>query len=536
MGFKSKLFTYFFSLVIFLALIFMLLIYFDLYSKLPSGFYIVFIISFFTILIFSIYKFETAILIFLFFIPLFGFLGPLFQTQDAYIILVMCTSLIIGYLIRCIKNGNQILNFDERFYIPIIIILIILTISFILVIWRIYLYDFKMYGLLKQYINNDIYKSGTDYFKTIKSTSIIYSIFFTGFLFQIIMAETSFSKNFINKVFYILFFSFFIVFIVGIYQRFFNHNFGVVSNWNYENMFQINSTFRLANALGQYLIFIVPLFIGFSGYFFKISKIKFILCLLSIMQALILLYYNGNRTGILGIAFVIIFYIIFFIWILLTKMMLKKIKKINIRNIISMLIILIIFIGLFSFVFIYFKNLGDNENRSIMIDRLKYNFDLVTNLNKSNYNKIINAISSGRDKLWLLAVSMFKDYPITGVGIGQYEHMLLEYNMKIFGKFVMRDAFALNYYLHILAELGIFYLLAILWFLIEVIVVFTKKIKRIGNKYKFLYSGIFLALISSLIAFNFNAGTAFIETQYMFSFTIGLLINKSIFTSNENNQ
>lgn len=504
----------------------MLFIYFNLYSGLPIGFYYGFITAFFIIIFLAIYNFEISVLTFIFFIPLFGFLGPLFHTQDAYVILIMSVALITGYLINCIINNKSILSFNRRYNIPVVIMLVIMTISFILVVWRLYLYDFKMYGFLKQYID-------TYFFKTIKSTSIIYSIFFTGLLFQIIMTETKFSKNFINNIFYVIFFSFFIVFIIGIYQKFFNSDFGVVSHWTYENNYQINSTLRFANTLGEYLIFIVPIFIGFLGYYYKISKTKVILSIITIINAIILLYFNGNRTGILGVAIALIFYIVFYFWIFLKKYALKKIIKNYVKNIIASLIIVIIIISLLMSSLLYIKNIEITENSSVTLRRLKHNFDLIENFEKSQIEAFLLRLTSGRNYFWTLAIDMFKDLPITGVGIGQYEHMLPEYNIARYGKVIVLDAFALNFYLNILAELGIFYLLSFLWMLAEVFIIYSKKIKSINNKAKPLYMGIFLALVSSLIAYNFNAGTAFIEIQYMFSLVIGLIVNESIFKKNE---
>ena len=112
---------------------------------------------------------------------------------------------------------------------------------------------------------------------------------------------------------------------------------------------------------------------------------------------------------------------------------------------------------------------------------------------------------TGRFTKWEACISMFKDSPLNGLGLGLYMDVLDDYTSK-------GGRYAHNCYLQILAETG---LLGIIPFLIFIITVITKSIKSlIKNMDNFLLC-IFIAFISFLIH-------SFFDTQ-LYSLRLSIL-------------
>ena len=139
----------------------------------------------------------------------------------------------------------------------------------------------------------------------------------------------------------------------------------------------------------------------------------------------------------------------------------------------------------------------------------------------------LKSISPERFFLWNQSLEMFKDYPISGVGIGAYVIELPDYYFKNYGEVKIID-FAGNYYLQILSELGIAGLFLILFiFYLIIKKVFTyfrkqKKIKKINN-HDWLLTGLFISFISMVIILFLGPHTNFNEIQLTFWLVAGLM-------------
>lgn len=186
-----------------------------------------------------------------------------------------------------------------------------------------------------------------------------------------------------------------------------------------------------------------------------------------------------------------------------------------------------------------------NLARIPLIDRIYSTFqDIFKALKKDG--GLFKEISSGRSTLWGQGISMFKDYPISGAGLGAYIIELPNYYAKNEIDSNLID-YVGNYYLQILSELGIAGLIAVLlifYLIIKKAFLYFKNSGftlidniNLGNNLdcnmtlsysirnsNWLVFGFFTSFISMLVAQFFGAHTNFIEIQFTFWFIIGLLL------------
>ena len=119
--------------------------------------------------------------------------------------------------------------------------------------------------------------------------------------------------------------------------------------------------------------------------------------------------------------------------------------------------------------------------------------------------------------------------PITGVGIGQYYIELPKYNLREYGDARIALDHPLNLYLQILSEMGIFQLMVILWFFVEVVIlsiIFYRKIKSKG--FRFLYMNLLLSFVVLLFIYSVSGNINLFPPMIFFFALIGILVNFSI--------
>jgi len=119
----------------------------------------------------------------------------------------------------------------------------------------------------------------------------------------------------------------------------------------------------------------------------------------------------------------------------------------------------------------------------------------------------------GRTEMYKAALEIFKDYPVFGAGLGQYEDLIPIYKPK-----VSMHLHAHNTYLEVLAEMGVVGLLAFLW----IFVLFFKNVFRIvrlcpNNNIQAIqigligsiFSGLIFALSCTIIIVGFQSAVVF---------------------------
>jgi len=106
---------------------------------------------------------------------------------------------------------------------------------------------------------------------------------------------------------------------------------------------------------------------------------------------------------------------------------------------------------------------------------------------KGTTGKDVNVVS--RLEAWKSALTMFKDYPLTGIGLNNYYVTYEKYKTPA-APFMMEDAH--NTFLNTAAESGLFGLVALFWLLL----VFFKKFFSKGKEVKILVFGLLTLLIA----------------------------------------
>jgi O-antigen ligase len=490
----------------------------------------------------SVFKIKLGFYLFVFFIPLLNSLTAILHVTKIDIILFLFFSLFLGFYINIhvnkvkgryeYNNGSRKLRlfYDSEIARPSIIFIIISSISCLITIFR--------YSNFYPLVTNRYH----DLIVNINGISSTWSILWTTqFFFNCVVGFGLFFiayyilddvKDIIISII-ILIFSNLVFTLIGFYQYFINPYFGNTGQWAYD---RINATFSDPNALGSYIVILFPIYIAIIIFFKKwYLKILFIFLLAAF---LIIAAFCGSRSAFLGI---ILSLFIFFIVGLprLIKIIIKKSKSsIRLKRLFTILtVIILIIIVLFCSIFISFCS-KHTELKDMY--RPKTNialFNRVLNTIWMSYNVYrqkgviegIKSISSERFSLWAQSLQMFKDYPISGVGIGAYVIELPDYYIKNYGEVKIVD-FAGNYYLQILSELGIaglFLVLFIFYLIIKKVFAYlrySKKAKRRNNEDRLLI-GFFVSFITMAVILFLGPHTNFNEVQFTFWLIIGLMIS-----------
>ena len=132
---------------------------------------------------------------------------------------------------------------------------------------------------------------------------------------------------------------------------------------------------------------------------------------------------------------------------------------------------------------------------------------------------------------------MFKDYPVTGVGLGAFIMELPNYYEKTNSEIRHVD-FSGNYYLQILSELGLiglFLILFIFFMVIKKAFIYYKNIKKLKkfSSDDWLLGGFFISFMSMVFILFLGPHTNFNEIQFTFWLIIGLIF--SYISIKENN-
>lgn len=141
-----------------------------------------------------------------------------------------------------------------------------------------------------------------------------------------------------------------------------------------------------------------------------------------------------------------------------------------------------------------------------------------------------SAENQSRIKLWNLALEMFKDHPIRGVGNGNYVKLHDAY-VKRYPQYYyytyFKDFPSHNSYLKILSELGIIGFITFLALLISIILKVKKFIEIVNNKfYRVFYIG-FLGSVIAFLVMNISDNLLFVPSVATY-FWILLAISQSM--------
>ena len=489
----------------------------------------------------SIYKIKLGFYLFVFLIPLLNSLTAILHVQKIDIILFLFFSFFLGFYINIYINkttGNH-LNISESiksrlFYYPEISrsVLIFIIFSFISCLITIFRYSNFYPFITHRYYDLMVNINGVGSTWSILWTAQFFFNYIIGFLlFFIIFYILDDIKDIIRTII-ILMFSNSILIIIGFYQYFFNPGFGNTGEWAFN---RINATFSDPNALGSYIVVLFPIYIVMIIFYKRWYLRTLFILLLSAFLAIA--GFCGSRSALLGIILSLLAFSIIGLVKLIRVIVIRSRSSKKLKRLFTVLaVILLIIIILFCSVFISFCS---NRTELKDIYRPKTNIALanrVLNTIWVSYNVYrqegiiegLNSISQERFTLWDQSLEMFKDFPISGVGIGSFVIELPDYYIKSYGEVKTVD-FVGNYYLQILSELGIAGLLLILfifYYIIRIVFNYFRDQRRLIkiDRDGWLLTGLFISFITMVIILILGPHTNFNEIQLTFWLIIGLMI------------
>jgi putative inorganic carbon (hco3(-)) transporter len=285
---------------------------------------------------------------------------------------------------------------------------------------------------------------------------------------------------------------------------------------------RLNATFTDPNSLGAYTFLMFPIFICMIIYFKK-WYLKLVFGIASVVL-LVMIILSGSRSSLLGIFITIIFFLIFGI-----STGLKKLRFFNARKklVVILSIILIIILLLSSLLFIF---LSDNpvKNKLLTTGLMQRATETVITffsyLKTAGFTEALKSISNYRYIFGKMAILMFKDYPLTGVGPGAYLIELPDYYYNYERGFSIFD-FSGNYYLQILSEMGaagLILILFIFFLIIKKVSLFLTRNKNAARPW--VLWGLFISIICMLVIQFFGPHTNFSEIQFVFWIIIGAML------------
>jgi len=228
--------------------------------------------------------------------------------------------------------------------------------------------------------------------------------------------------------------------------------------WPWVN--RINATFFDPNALGSFIVLIVPWI--FASIFLLTSFNRWlafpgvIFGGFLLWRCGLLISNSGSRISILGVIVILMLTIIFGLLIILKKIKSKLLFKIS-----AIIVFLLYFFGSI-WLFYYSPKIIKNLEKKAVFKKSSL-FERVKKLPLGNFEGLYQQIIKDRGANAKLAVSMVKDVPLTGVGLGCFTTEDTNWKKKTKTLIYVPDT-ACNYYLQIASEQGLIGLIVILIF------------------------------------------------------------------------
>ena len=488
--------------------------------------------------IISVYRIKIGLYIFIFFIPLLSFITTVLGIRNINFILFLFFSLFLGFLVnRAVNVESRLYSYKFNLYYEQEIAIAIFT--FILIILASSAITIYRYSNFVPFLSTEYHNLAVNIDETGSTGAILWTIKFffnyvIGFGLLFIIFNTFESIREIIKAVSVIIASNVIFFIIGFYQHFFNPTFGSFRQWAEAN--RINATFTDPNALGNYIILAFPLYIILIIYYKKWYQRLLSFTLLAAF--LLITLFSGSRNAMIGIiaaltAFAIIGIIRLVKFLILKSKKSRKVKYFSITLAALTLVIIIIFVSLFSALMISRIELKDKyrppETGIALFDRTVDTIWMSYNVyRQAGFIEAFKSVSSERHVIWAQALNMFRDYKITGVGLGSFIIELPNY-YEVNNSEVRIIDYTGNYYLQILSELGIVGLLLVLYIfflIIKKVFYYYKEQRSVDKKNRsdWFLTGFFISFISMAVLLFFGPHTNFNEIQFSFWLIIGLAL------------
>ncbi len=492
----------------------------------------------FVLFIISVYRIKIGLYIFIFFIPLLSFITTVLGIRNINFILSLFFSLFLGFLVNKSENIEESLysrKFDlyyEKEIAPAIFtfILIVLASSVI----TIYRYANFIPFLSSEYHNLAVNIDGTGSTGSILWTIKFFFNYLIGFGLLFVIFNTFKEIKEIIRAVIVIISSNIVFFVIGFYQHFVSPTFGSFSQWAEAN--RINATFTDPNALGNYIILAFPLYIILIVYHRKWYQRLLWSVLLGVL--ILITLFSGSRNAMAGIVVAIIAFAITGIVRLVKFLILKSKKSKKVRNTsvtlaALALVILVVFISLFAVIRVSRVELKDKyrppETGIALFDRTVDTIWMSYNVyRQAGFIEAFKSVSSERHFIWAQALNMYRDYKITGVGLGGFIIELPNY-YQVNDSAVRIVDYTGNYYLQILSELGtagLVIVLFIFFIIIKKVFCYYRERRSFNKEDRsdWFLTGFFISFISMVVLLFFGPHTNFNEIQFTFWLIIGLAL------------
>jgi len=325
-----------------------------------------------------------------------------------------------------------------------------------------------------------------------------------GILLFFLVANFVRKEKVLNRICFLLILGWGIAIILGFIQYFE----GILGyEWFPTRMF---SMFDNPNLFGGYLILVFPLAIlyGVNKPFSKRMPL-----LIFAMLSIVSLILSRSKNSWIAFATLLVFMGIFFFISYMKKSNFRSPTKIfDWKWMIVSITSLIIIVGAF---FIYLKK---GNVLGLLSEDLNWGIPVEQKL-------------SVRLPLWKFTIQMIEDFPIWGVGIGEFNFALAKYSSTIFDPYKEATFHPHNYFLQIASEMGLIGLYAFLWILWGIFIKGLQTTKRTKN---FVKLGLWFGILGFVFTFFGDNYLWNIEMQLMFWLFIGLLFVGEM--ENENSQ
>ena len=248
------------------------------------------------------------------------------------------------------------------------------------------------------------------------------------------------------------------VILTALYQNLFNPKFCMLTEAAWQEAKRVSGGMSDPNSLGLFLFLFIPAAVSYAVSEKGLMQILFAF---SSLAGLYIITLTGSRSALLGIILVtLITLLILFIRTLVNHNSRKK------TLIISGAAFIIILAAPF---FITGTNSSTATAKNPLVNRLQ---QFTQRLTLSKSARIVDR----REWQWKQAVTMWKDYPFTGIGVGSFPIEISNYNLKTSMETPVDNAW--NQYLHWLSETGIAGILFWLWFYAAFVIYIIKNVRK----------------------------------------------------------
>jgi O-antigen ligase len=320
--------------------------------------------------------------------------------------------------------------------------------------------------------------------------------YLTGPLFFAIILPLLASPKFVKKVLVGL--SFAAAFALGfsLLQRYYSLSLGNTPLFIRFN--QINATFKDANSFAAFLTGFVPLALGMALSFRR--GVKWFSALL-VVFSLLVFPAVGSRASLAALFVALLSFALLAAsgggWPIKKKLIYVALSGLAITSLLGLLLVF--------------------QSRSALVKRIAPGPGLLSE------NLTVDQFFNKRLRLWSAAWAMVKAYPLTGVGLGAYIIELPNY-LQSLGMPLKRSDSALNYPIHVAAELGLVGLLLVVWVAAAVLKQLSGSWRSRSPDTRFLLAGVLGGIAAFGVNFMFQTYVGSFDVKYTFWLLLALAL------------